>query len=177
WKHSPLDYVGWGCLHCQVVSCNDQVSNILHLITSFFLADLSQGCCCIPANMGGKLSKKGLNVAYEKPIAHVVEATGRPEEREDACPAAESMGPTTEKRHKDSQVPADEREDKEGGRVPAVGVEEICESEPKQLDLVPNEDCKPPCTFILLSKCLIVPSCSFNPTLWTTSLQLAHTLS
>ncbi|CAM4612352.1 unnamed protein product [Lepidochelys kempii] len=94
--------------------------------------------------MGGKLSKKGLNMAYEKPIAHVVEATeaatGKPEEREEACPAAESMGPTTEKRDTDSQVPAHETEDKEGSGVAAVGVEEICKPEPKQLDLVPNEE-------------------------------------
>ncbi|CAM4683994.1 unnamed protein product [Lepidochelys olivacea] len=94
--------------------------------------------------MGGKLSKKGLNMAYEKPIAHVVEATeaatGKPEEREEACPAAESMGPTTEKRDTDSQVPADETENQEGGEVPAVGVEEICKPEPRQLDLVPNEE-------------------------------------
>uniref|UniRef100_A0A452I7D1 Uncharacterized protein n=1 Tax=Gopherus agassizii TaxID=38772 RepID=A0A452I7D1_9SAUR len=92
--------------------------------------------------MGGKPSKKGFSVFYEKPTAQRAEATTeaaivKPEETH---PAAESMGHTTEKRGKDSQVPADEIEDEEGGRVPAVGVEEICKSEPRQLALVPNEE-------------------------------------
>ncbi|CAM4683984.1 unnamed protein product [Lepidochelys olivacea] len=93
--------------------------------------------------MGGKLSKKGFSVAYEKPTAQSSDeeateaATVKPEETH---PAAESVGLTTEKRDQDSQVPAHETEDKEGSGVPAVGVEEICKPEPKQLDLVPNEE-------------------------------------
>ncbi|CAM5121198.1 unnamed protein product [Natator depressus] len=93
--------------------------------------------------MGGKLSKKGFNVAYEKTTAQSSDegateaATVKPEE---SHPAAESVGLTTEKRDQDSQVPAHETEDKEGSGVPAVGVEEICKPEPKQLDLVPNEE-------------------------------------
>lgn len=53
-------------------------------------------------------------MAYEKPIAQRVEeevteaVTMKPEESEEVHPAAESMGPTNEKRDKESQVPADE---------------------------------------------------------------------
>lgn len=85
-------------------------------------------------------------MAYEKPIAQRAEeeatepATMKPQGSEEAHRAAESMGPTTERREQDPQVPADETEDKEEGGVPAMGTEETCKPEPKQLDLVPNEE-------------------------------------